>query len=588
VPEADRRVLCCSVTAAGAALAAKLPYPHVHGAVLATVAERWADVDAVIIIAATGIAVRAIAPHLASKADDPAVVCVDDAGRFAIALTGGHGGGANALARQIAALLGAQAVITTATDGAGLPGLDTLPGFTASGDIAAVTRSWLDGENLSIELDPALAAWPIPEALRSVIEPTRSTSDSPISPTPHPHGARIGITDRTEGGPGAWLRPPSLVVGVGSSSGADPSRLAALAAQALADAGLAVESVGLVATIDLKAAEPAIVELAASWGVDVRTFPASVLAQIVVPNPSDVVADAVGTPSVAEAAARLAAGPGGELVVTKMANLDATVAVARRARPEGHLAVVGLGPGRAEHRTPAAAAAVHHAEVVIGYGPYVEQAGDLLHAAQTVIRSPIGAETERCRDAVARAAAGQHVALVCSGDAGVYAMASLVFELAPDYGHPPVTVVPGVTASLAAAAVLGAPLGHDHLNLSLSDLLTPWAVIEQRLRAAAAGDFVVSLYNPRSMRRREQLPRALSILAGGRPASTPAAIVTSVGRAEEHVVRTTLGQLDPAQVGMLSLVVVGSSTTRWIGGHMVTPRGYLPGAFAPLEQPGLP
>jgi cobalt-precorrin 5A hydrolase/precorrin-3B C17-methyltransferase len=168
------------------------------------------------------------------------------------------------------------------------------------------------------------------------------------------------------------------------------------------------------------------------------------------------------------------------------------------------------------------------------------------------------------------------VALVCSGDPGVYALASLACELGPQEGDPPMTVVPGVTASLAAAAVLGAPLGHDHASVSLSDLLTPWAVIVRRIEAAAAGDFVVSLYNPRSARRTAQLEEALRILAGHRSPATPAAVLTNVGRPGEQVVRTTLSGLDPSTVGMLSLVVVGSTRTRWVGSRMVTPRGYLP------------
>jgi cobalt-precorrin 5A hydrolase/precorrin-3B C17-methyltransferase len=277
---------------------------------------------------------------------------------------------------------------------------------------------------------------------------------------------------------------------------------------------------------------------------------------------------------VAEAAALAAAGPGAALVVEKQRSADATVAVARRARPDGHLAVVGLGPGDAALRTPAATAAVRHADAVVGYGPYVDLVDDLLTARQAVVRSPIGAETERCREALRRAAAGETVALVCSGDPGVYAMASLVCELAAGFGDPPVTVVPGVTAALAAAAVLGAPLGHDHAAVSLSDLLTPWPLIEQRLQAVADGDFTVSLYNPRSKRRTGQLDRALAILAGRRPPGTPAAIVTDAGRPGQRVIRTTLADLDPEAVDMLSLVVIGSTTTRWLGDRMVTPRGY--------------
>jgi cobalt-precorrin 5A hydrolase/precorrin-3B C17-methyltransferase len=216
---------------------------------------------------------------------------------------------------------------------------------------------------------------------------------------------------------------------------------------------------------------------------------------------------------------------------------------------------------------------------VIGYGPYVDLASDLLSSNHEVVRSPIGAEVERCTEALERAGRGQQVALVCSGDPGVFALASLVCELAPAQGDPPVDVVPGVTAASGAAAVLGAPLGHDHAAVSLSDLLTPWPVIERRLLAVAGGDLVVSLYNPRSQRRTWQLARAVEILSKERPASCPVAVVTDVGRPGQTIVRTTLTDFAPGTdafdaVGMLSLVVVGASTTRWIGDRMVTPRGY--------------
>jgi cobalt-precorrin 5A hydrolase/precorrin-3B C17-methyltransferase len=589
------RVLCCSVTSTGARLAARLPYEHVHGAVIETVARRWSGLDALVVVGATGVAVRAIAPHLGAKNTDPAVVVVDDAGRHVIAVLGGHAAGANLLAEEIAAILDARPVVTTATDGSGRPGLDTLVGHVATGDVAGVTRRWLDGAELVVSVDPDLTAWPVPPALLAAGAIDARTAESTGNGQARPQVGVI-LTDRlavtgpdrpaevdrdrpAEPGPDGLvvaLRPPSLVVGVGSSRGADPQRLSDLVSSTLRRAGLHPASVATVATLDLKADEPAIVALAQAHGVDLRTFAADALKEIPVPTPSDVVAGAVGTPSVAEAAAPAAGGPGAVLVVTKQVVADATVAVARRARPEGHLAVVGLGPGAVAHRTPAAATAIRHAEVVIGYGPYVDQAADLLGPGHVVVRSPIGAERDRCTEAVARAANGQHVALVCSGDAGIYAMASLVFELTPAFGEPPVTVVPGVTAATAAAAVLGAPLGHDHCSISLSDLLTPWPVIEARLRAAADGDFVVSLYNPRSRTRRHQLPRALALLGARRDPDTPAAVVTDVGRPGAQVIRTTLGRLDPDQVDMLSLVVIGSSITRWSGPHMVTPRGYLP------------
>lgn len=558
-------VVTISVTEAGAALAQRLPYRHEHGDLGDRVRRLWPEVDGLVLVCATGIAVRVIAPLLGDKHEDPAVVCVDDGGRWAIALAGGHHG-ANALATEVASLLGAEAVVTTATDLAALPALDTLPGFRFAGDVAAVSRAWLDGHPPTVDA-AALPHWPLPPALTS-----SSSLGGPGGP-----GGTVVVTDRVvpEAAGTVVLQPESLVVGVGSSSGAEAGGIAELLAGALAEAGLSRDAVGLVASVDLKRGEPGIVALAAELGVELRTFPADVLAGQDVPTPSDVVAQAVGTPSVAEAAALVAAGPGAQLVVPKRRSSEATVAIARRRRPEGHLAVVGLGPGDAAFRAPAAAAAVRRAEVVIGYDLYVDLASDLLAPHHEVVRSPIGAEADRCHDALRRAAEGRHVALVCSGDPGVFAMASLVCELAPHHGNPPLTIVPGVTAAHAAAAVLGAPLGHDHAAVSLSDLLTPWEVIERRVQAVAEGDMVVSFYNPRSQRRTWQLPRALEILARHRPPACPAAVVTDVGRTgKEHVLRTTVAELDPTSVGMLSLVVVGSSTTRWIGSRMVTPRGY--------------
>ena len=539
-----------TVTEAGRAIARRLPFEAVHGRLGDTVRARWRDADGFVLCCAAGVAVRVVAPLLGDKHADPAVVCIDEAGRFAIALCGGHAGGANDLAREVAALLGAQPVVSTATDAAGLPALDALPGFVSHGDVAGVSRLWLDGHAPLVE---TTLPWPVPF----------EGGDGP---------GRVLVTDEAVGlGAGeVALYPPSLVVGIGASSGAPADAAADLLACALVDAGLSSHAVGVVATIDRRAGDPVVTSL----GRPVRAFPAATLAGVVVPNPSDVVAAEVGTPSVAEAAALLAAGPGARLVVEKRKGSAATVAIARRAGPVGSLTVVGLGPGHPRHRTPAATTAVRSADVVIGYGPYVDQCADLLSPAHVVVRSPIGAEADRCAEALRRAAGGARVALVCSGDPGVFAMACLVLELAPGAGGPPVEVVPGVTAAAAAGALLGAPFGHDHAFVSLSDLLTPWAVIEDRLRAVADGDFAVALYNPRSKRRTWQLDRARELLLESRPPGTPVGIVTDATRPGESLVMTTLAELDTAGVGMLSVVVVGNSSTTMVGSRMVTPRGY--------------
>ena len=241
----------------------------------------------------------------------------------------------------------------------------------------------------------------------------------------------------------------------------------------------------------------------------------------------------------------------------------------------GKLSVVGIGPGAAAHLTPAARDAILAASVVVGYKTYLDLIPELL-AGKEVVSSGMMKEVERCREALRLAADGQVVALVSSGDAGIYGMAGLVLELQPQQAPDvAVTVVPGVSAVQAAAARLGAPLMHDFAVVSLSDLLTPWSLIRRRLEAVAAADFVVALYNPKSRGRTTQLGETAQILLRHRPGSTPAGIVRNACRAEEAVVVTDLAGLAGAEVDMLSLVIVGNSRTVVdAAGRMVTPRGY--------------
>jgi cobalt-precorrin 5A hydrolase/precorrin-3B C17-methyltransferase len=250
-------------------------------------------------------------------------------------------------------------------------------------------------------------------------------------------------------------------------------------------------------------------------------------------------------------------------------------------RPRGRLAVIGIGPGDAAWRTPEASAALAAASDVVGYSLYLDLLGAALDG-KTRHETGLGAETERARQALDLAATGRSVALVSSGDAGIYGLASLVFERIdredrPEWHRIALTVVPGLSALQAAASRVGAPLGHDFCAISLSDLLTPWPTIERRLRAAAAGDFVVALYNPRSQRRDFQLAAAREILLAARPPETPVALARNLGRPSESIKATTLAALDPTAVDMLTLVLVGNSATRIVAGRtrwIYTPRGY--------------
>ncbi len=368
----------------------------------------FVECDQLVCFLATGAVVRLVAPLLGDKTTDPGVVCVDEAGRFAVSLVGGHGGGANELAREVGELLGAEPVVTTATDAVGMPGLDTL-GLPVEGDVAGVTRALLDGEPVALDAE---SAWPLPALpLAAQGAYTVWVTDRVVAPA-----KRLVI-----------LRPPSLVVGVGASKGAPVDEVLGLVEDALRDAGLSARSVAELATVDAKAGEPGVVGAAERLGVPLVTYTAGELAAVDVPNPSGAPLAALGTPSVAEAAALLR---GGELLVPKRksARADgqpamATCAVVRRPA-RGRLAVVGLGPGARDLLTPRAREELRRASVIVGLDQYVDQIRDLLRPGTRILESGLGAEEERARTAVSEARRGQAVALIGSGDAGVYAMAS--------------------------------------------------------------------------------------------------------------------------------------------------------------------
>jgi cobalt-precorrin 5A hydrolase/precorrin-3B C17-methyltransferase len=342
-----------------------------------------------------------------------------------------------------------------------------------------------------------------------------------------------------------------------------------LLASALHEAGLSQESVAALTSIDVKAEEAGMLEAAEALGVPLRFYSVKELATLKVPNPSPVVAGAVGTPSVAEAS--VLAG-GAELLLEKRKSANTTVALGRLP-VRGRLALVSLGPGDDVLIPPLARDALAASELVVGLGQYVERIHHLLRPGTRVLTLPLGDEVERAREALAEARAGGSVALVSSGDVGVYAMASPALELAGEEVE--VVVVPGVTAAQAAASLLGSPLGHDHCSISLSDLLTPWEVIENRVRAAALGDFVISLYNPRSKGRDWQLGEVQKILLKHRPPDTPVGVVKDAYRPTQEVALTDLGSLRPEDVDMLTVVLVGNSQTVLVAGRMVTTRGYL-------------
>jgi cobalt-precorrin 5A hydrolase/precorrin-3B C17-methyltransferase len=391
--------------------------------------------------------------------------------------------------------------------------------------------------------------------------------------------------------------PQRFALGMGCARGCDPAEMWDLVQRTLADAGIAAGAVACVGSLDLKGDEPAMIETAARLGVPFRVFSGAALEAEAgrLANPSDVVFAEVGCHGVSEGAALALGGAGGLLVVEKQKTANATCAVVRSDAPivefggrsRGKLSIIGIGPGQHSWRTPEASALVAEAEELVGYGLYIDLLGALAHGKE---RSdfPLGGEEDRCRYALEQAGKGKNVALICSGDAGIYAMGALVFELL-DRGpgqmgvsdaarRAEVVSAPGVSALQGAAARAGAPLGHDFCAISLSDLLTPREDILKRLKAAAEGDFVIAFYNPVSMRRRTLLAQARDILLEHRPADTPVMLASSLGRPEEYVRYRRLADLEVDEVDMLTVVLVGSSHSKLAqlgeGPRMYTPRGY--------------
>jgi cobalt-precorrin 5A hydrolase / precorrin-3B C17-methyltransferase len=522
----------------------------------------WNECDGIVLFLATAAAVRLVAPLLESKHRDPGVVTVDDAGNFAVALCGGHEGGANALAARVAETLGGTPVITTASDSVGFPALDSLGEklglrLEDGSDFATVGAALVSGEKICLVTDRRWPLGPLPEN---------------IVRTEQWEAPMILISDRLveTPRPAVVYRPPSLVAGVGCSRGVGAEEIGDLLRRSLAEAGLTEKSVAALSSIEVKRDETGLLEAAEELNVPIHFHPAEALALVETPNPSEPVREAVGTPSVAEAAV---ISSGAELVLEKRKSANATVAVGRLS-VRGRLALVSLGPGEDTLVPPLAREALATSALIVGLEQYVDRIRHLLRPGTRVLTPPLGSEVERAELALAETRAGGSVALVSGGDVGIYAMASPALELADE--DVDIVVVPGVTAAQAAASLLGSPLGHDHCSVSLSDLLTPWSVIQDRVRAAAEGDFVVSLYNPRSKGRDWQLGKVKEILLEHRPPDTPVGIVKDSYRPMQRVIVTDLASLRPEDVDMLTIVLVGSSQTRVLAGRMVTPRGYLP------------
>jgi cobalt-precorrin 5A hydrolase/precorrin-3B C17-methyltransferase len=542
-------------------------------------------------ICAAGILIRILAPHLSDKQEEPPVLAVSTDGKSVVPLLGGHHG-ANQLARWISETLGSHAALTTASDGKFTRGLDEPPPgweLSAEDDAKPAMMSLLVGAKIAVD---GHAPW-IAEA------------GYPVSSL---GAVKVLITEqKLKVERGLVYHPKTLVAGVGCERNADAAEVIELIEFAMKRENLSAQSLVAIATIDIKADEKALHLAAAHFGVPLRLFTVAELNQerYRLTNPSAIVEAEVGTPSVAEAAALKA----GMIAVQKLKSAHATCAIGKASRPidpgtlgrpPGIMHIVGIGPGEPRSRTISAVRALDRSSDWVGYGLYLDLIADL-KLKQTEHRFHLGDEEARVRHALELAGTGKEVALVCSGDGQIYAMASLVYELLEVRGERALSDAarrvaieshPGISAVQAASAAAGAMLGHDFCCISLSDILTPHAEIIKRLDAAAQSDFVTALYNPRSQRRNDLIVEAKNRFLFHRRPETPVIVATNVGRNDEKIEIVELASFDPNSVDMLTIVLIGATSSRAFkrgSGETVafTPRGYAGKAHIDAPRPAI-
>ena len=566
--------------------------------------QAWHRYDGFIFCLATGAVVRLIAPLLENKATDPAVVVIDEAGQYAISLCSGHQGGADRLAHQVSQHLGSAPVVTGAAHELGLSGIDVLGNpfgwQRGSGQWTAVAAVVASQEPVEVIQDCGSDLWqqhlPPQHPFQFGFPELKEKRQAPqariwISPVQRRFNEESKL-------PKVQWHPRVLHVGIGCERGVSQALIQLAIDQVCQQYHLATAAIATLGSATIKADEAGLVALAQEKGWPLQCFSPEQLAAVEVPNPSQTVAAAVGTPSVAEAAASLAvacqdgqAESGSRQVLRVPKQIvrhpdhtgAVTVAIAQAEREyigrRGELLLVGTGPGSLDQMTAAAKAALSRADAVIGYQLYIDLLRPLLRPGQIVEALPITQERQRAERAVELATWGLTVAVVSSGDCGIYGMGGLVLETLKQSGWdgqaPAVSVFPGISALQSAASRVGAPLMHDFCAISLSDLLTPWEVIQKRLRAAAAGDFIVALYNPKSKTRTEQIVTARQILLEHRRASTPVALARALYRPEETVILTTLGDMLEHPIDMLTTVLIGNRSSLSHAGWFITPRGYL-------------
>ena len=548
----------------------------------------WSDSQAIVFCLTMGAVVRLIAPLLQDKQNDPAVIVITPQFDHVISLTGGHQGKAEQLTKLIANQLQANSIVTSASSALNLPSIDTFGAIygwrKGEGDWTRVSANITNQQTTLVKQTSGLRWWQ-----------NRLPKCHPFTEEAQDYEGLIyiGIEEKISACvPSISWHPQQLWVGIGCERNTPLELIESALQEVLTKYNLSPKSIASLVTIDIKQDEVGILQLAQKWELPLQTYSAQELKTIEVPNPSPIVAREVGTASVAEASAIKGASftnwenNQAQLIVPKQiirhSKGAVTIAIARSTleyNPHpGQLYLIGTGPGNTEYLTKIAHNALLEADVIIGYGLYIDLIKTLLRPEQIIESYSITQEKQRAERAIELAKWGLKVAVISSGDCGIYGMAGLVLEILTlkswDGKNPSVSVFSGITALQSLAAKVGSPLMHDFCAISLSDLLTPWEVIVKRIVAAANGDFVTAIYNPRSATRQQQIVKLQEIFLQYRDHKTPVAIARSLGRKEEKIILTTLAEMLNHSIDMLTTVMIGNSSSKRYGDLLITPRGY--------------
>ncbi len=543
----------------------------------------WKPDGLVFIVGAMGAATRLVNSLTISKNLDPAVLVLDSKAKYVVPLIGGHRAGGEKLAFEIAADIGAQAIITSDSYTQERLALDSFGegwGWIRSGSDnlwKEIMLQQAQGNSIDIEQFSGTNYWRNFSSNSNLIDSIsiEKSSSKKISIGPFKNSNC------------SW-HPPSIWIGIGCERNTTLNLLEKAIQASLDISNIAQESIAGLTTIDLKKDEASLLELSMARSWPIHFFSKEILSKIDVPNPSSQVKAAIGTPSVAESAALLASKQENLVLQKQTFNAEkpdekggVTIAIAAAnnafAPKRGELHLIGSGPGDIGFLTDDAKCALSRCVIWTGYSLYLDLLEPIKRFDQIRLDSQLTHERERCREALELAQQGIKVALISSGDSGIYGMAGLALqfwlEMEP-FERPLFQVHPGISSFQLASARLGAPCMNDFCIISLSDNLTPWDVIKSRIEAAAKGDFVVAIYNPQSKSRDWQLSKAIDILLDYRKENTPSAIAKNLGRNAEEIEIFPLSKLPIEKVDMMTLVVIGNSTTMNEDGLIVTPRGY--------------